>query len=548
MGMNHSFVKAGEDTMKKAFWGIPLFTILILVSCSPVEQSSSNTPLTASPLQSSGNGAPSIQTPVASPSPDLKALYYQDGWTVTETVDIMNTIITVEGDLLVFGSGSLTLSSCTIVMKSTDGNPPRIEVKPSGKIAITASTVTASSPSIGYEFIIDHGASGRIENSIIEYLSPNDMSFGEGIVHEHANLGGLTILSDGFILKDNIIRNAVHQARAIMVAEAKDVVLEGNMIYNNPNDGIRLAACQNISVRNNLIFDNGTYGIKFMDCKDSQIANNIIRGNSYSRELPFGAGIYLEFSTSGVLVNNNQIIGNGRHGIVIPQSNRNTIDSNIIVGNGGYGVEVYGGSSENIFTNNILHDNRLEGIYLESGTVDNIIRDNLIIFPKFDGMIDDYEQIVQDDYWIQSFGSAKATFSFSKGAGKDQSTALRMDYSYSESGCAFGIFGSIGQDWSGYSSAEVWFMPDQETTVELEFAEDDGDVWFYNWGSITGKVNDWNAFRASLSFFTKRNDRSTGDGKLNLQGIGIYRLTVCPAIAPTRAQQTILFDNIQLLK
>ena len=509
--------------------------ILVLVGCS-----------TPTPSPTSRFQPP---TPTALLTATPPTFSYDSGWNLSEEAQISGKTLVVKGDLIISQGGDLRLDSSTLIMESADTKPPRLEIQSGGNLFIQNSTITAFSKTTGYQMIIDHGAAGKIEGSVIEYVAPNDMSFGQGIVHQHANMGGLTILADGFILKNNILRNDVNQARAVLVAEANDVVVDGNLIYENPNDGIRLAACQNAIVSNNLILNNGTYGIKFMDCRNSRVVGNIVQGNAFSTEIPStGAGIYLEFSSENILISNNNISGNGRDGLVISESNSNTVDSNTISGNQGYGMNIYGGSSNNSVTNNILKGNRLEGIYREERTVGNLVKNNLIAFPPFSGIIDDYEHAVLGDYSIQSFGDAQASYSFPNGAGVNNGAALQLKYSYSQAGCATSIFGHLGQDWSGFKTVHLWLKPDQELYAELEIAEDDSDVWNYSWYQHPVPAGVWSELQAPLTDFTIRPERSTGDGIFELQGIGMYRLTVCPTKPSDNGEHVVLFDNIQLTK
>jgi len=530
--------------MKRSFC-VFIAVWVTLVSCSPTRNSVPNE--YESPSPSSVDGT---LPPYSNSSSPLKyeEIIYENGWIISERVEIKNKIITVKGDLIIAKLGSLELTSSTIIMKNVGENTPRIEVENGGNITIEDSTITAFSADIGYTFVIGKGASGKIEQSIIEYFSPNDMSFGEGVVHEHANMGGLTILADGFILRNSVVRNGSNQARAILVAEVDDVVIEGNMIYNNPNDGIRLVDCKNVTIRNNMVLNNSTYGVKFMNCKDSQVVGNTIEGNPFSKNSDIGAGLFLEFGTTNIVVKNNVISNSGRHAIVIPQSNNNIVDSNLIIGNNGYGMYIYGGSSDNLITNNILYDNRLEGIYREEGTKNNNVQGNQISFPQLDGIVDSFENIVPSDYYVQASSDSQATVSFLANAGNNKSTALKLDYSYSQPGCAFGMFASIGQDWSNYSSLEMWSISDQEAYIEIEIAEHDGDVWAFGWHDKPLRANEWEKLNANLTRFSRVDGRSIGDGKLSLVGFGTYRLTVCPTMPPSKSQHTILFDDIQLLK
>ncbi len=482
-------------------------------------------------------------------SPTSEIQNHENGWDISTQVEIIGKTVTVNGDLIISEAGSLHLTSATLIMKSPDSNPPKIEVKSGGSVMFDNSIITASTPVVGYQFIIDKGSIGKIEGSVVEYVAPNDLFFGKDPIREHAGGGGLTISADGFIVRNSVLRNFVNQARAILVGEASGVVIEGNMIYDNPNDGIRLAACENAEIRNNLISGNGTYGVKFMGCKNSQVTGNIVRNNAFSREMPLiGAGVYIDFASEGIVVSGNTIAGNGRDAVVIGNSQGILLSSNVIAGNGGYGVNIYGGSDENTVSGNVLRDNRHEGIFVEEGCAGNVVSGNVVEFPVFAGSVDDFENPAPDDYWILSYGDAQASYSILPGGGMDGSAALKLEYAYSQPNSFTTIFGKIGQNWSGYRHFQFWAKSDQTVILEMEVNEDDGDVWFYNWNTQPLKAGDWSRIRVPLYMLIKRTDRSTGDGILNLQGVGRYRLSVSPAVPSETGNHVILFDNVQLTK
>jgi len=488
----------------------------------------------------------SLEQPASTPDPSI--IIFENNWIVTEAVEISNKRVFVYGDLIIKEGGALSIKNTTLEMGTYGDDPTRIDVLTGGSFLVIDSMITSSSPDIGYEFIYHPDSTGMIERSTIEYIAPNDLSFGSGEVREHANLGGLTILANGFILRDSVIRNAADQARGILIAEVKDVIIEGNEITGHPRDGIRLAECQNITIRDNLVFRNGTYGVKFMNCSDSIIDNNVISENSFSMRFPWGAALFLEFGTTNVSLYGNSIENNGRHGVVMPQSSQNSIFENIISGNGGYAIWVYGGSTGNQIYNNTLFDNRLEGIYLEEGTENNNVYDNNVQYSTFDGVIDDYDNSFLDDYRLSFNDNVNATFNIEEGLSFDGSNVLQIEYSYTSPGCILSVFGKIGQNWSEYTRVEIWVLPDQDVRVELEFGEHDGDVWFYNWHNWPLTINEWNRVSAPLEMFIMREGRSTGDGIMNLDGIGVYRLSVCPVGFPVEKQYTILFDNVLLPK
>ena len=367
-------------------------------------------------------------------------------------------------------------------------------------------------------------------------------------MHQHANLGALTILADGFILRDSIVRDTIDDARGILIAEASNVLIEGNTIYNNPRDGIRLADCSGVTLRANHILDNGSYGVKLMNCANSFIEGNVFLGNSYVPESPNCGAIFLEFGTKDITVSKNEIFNNKRHVIVMHGDSGIKIHDNTIRGNSGYGIYVYGASNENEIYNNFLLDNRLEGIYIEATAgKNNNVHGNEITFPRFNGTIADFEKVWPEDYHIHVLpdeSAAEISFSFPENASYDGSRALRIKYIPYADGSQFSIFCAIGQDWSGYEKVKMWVKPDRNEWFQLEFGEHDGDVWCYGWSRSSLEVGRWNSLESPISAFRLK-QRSIGDGELNLKGIAYSRLELYK-LQSTNQQGSILFDNIHL--
>jgi parallel beta-helix repeat protein len=487
-----------------------------------------------------GTGA---QTPTS--PPDSASIAFEVDWVVTGTSEMSHKTITLAGDLVVSDGGSLDLQDSTLIMGAPGGRPPGIEIREGGSLTIKDSLITSSSPEIGYDFIFQHGSSGSIEQSTVEYVAPNDLSLGSGAAREHANLGALTVLADGFILRDSIIRNAVEDARGILIAEARDVVIERNEIAGNPRDGIRLVDCQNVTIRGNRIHDNGTYGLKFMHCHDALVENNLISGNAHSDSLPYGTGVYLEFGTTATMIRANQILDSGGHGVVITgQSNDNVVEDNQIRGNQGYGVEIYD-CTNNLARGNSLSGNRLEGIHIESGSADNIAGDNSIACREFDGVVDDFEQFDAAYYYFGVIDVAPVAYSVVDGSSNDKSKSLRLDYTATETGCITDFYGLVGQDWSEYAAIGYWVLADDEIRIELEIGENDGDAWSYAWD--IDEAGTWQQYRAPLRSFS-RIGRSTGDGVLSLHGVGYYRFIICHNSPPESERHSVLFDHVVLEK
>jgi parallel beta-helix repeat protein len=465
-------------------------------------------------------------------------------------MEITDKTVTVSGNLKVEASGNLRLVRSTLIMLDVTKRISSIDVLSGGSLVIEDSVVTASSPTLGYKFIYYHGSKGMILRSTIEYVSHNDLNFGSARIREHASTGGLTISSDGFILRDSVVRNGAGRSRGILVAEAENVVIERNVITGHPRDGLRLAASKNVAILKNRISGNSA-GIKVMESSHSTIADNVISGNHLSEAFPEQDGISLYYGTTNLVVEGNQVIDNRTNGIVISGSSGNVLVKNIVTGNGARGIWVKADSMANRISDNTLSNNRLEGIYIEHGSKNNVACDNAILFLPFNGVIDDYENIVKEDYRVETYKRTtgeglSATVSFEKGTSQDGSTALQVTYAYTGTGFMFKVLSDIGQDWTGFTDVRFWVLPNHDVRVRLELAEQDGDLWIYTWSGL--KIGEWNNIRAPLASFLWRDDISTGDGVLHLNGIAGYHLSVNPTAPPTKNQQVILFDDVRLFK
>jgi len=536
--------------------------VLLFLTISTLFLGACTTP--TAQLQPAETPAPDITTPFTEPAKaslptvvSIKAssLKYENQWIVSDTIHIMEKAVLVSGDLIV--NGTLILENSTLYMEAFQDSVPKIEVSAGGRLEMHSSTVLPTAVERGYNFVFRPGSVGLIDGSAIEGVTAGNENFGTGEVSMHAGLGGLTILADGFTMRDSTIRNAVGDTRGILIAEASNVLIEGNTISNNPRDGIRLADCSNITIRDNYILDNGTYGIKMMNCTNSTIEGNVISGNSYAPKGLYCGAIYLEFDTKDIFICKNKISDNKKRGIMITGGSRIKIDDNIIRGNSGCAIYIYGSSSENEILNNAISENRLGSIYFQAGSVVNCdVQSNDISFPPFDGTVNDFEKVWPEDYQIivmPDESAAEVSLSFSESASYDGSRALRIEYvPYTKyiPNTNIGVFAiacDISQDWSGYKKVVLRIKPDREILVGFGFDEYDGDMWRYRWPEGELEVGKWNILESPTFSEFRLAMQSTGDGELNLEGIVHYRLNMAD-LQSNSQQGTILFDNIHLGK
>jgi mannuronan 5-epimerase len=119
----------------------------------------------------------------------------------------------------------------------------------------------------------------------------------------------------------------------------------------DPHSGTR-----NLIIRNNTVYENGKHGII---C--SKNCDNItIEGNKVFDNL--SKGIMLDKNITNSTIADNTIFHNTAQIAIHTLSNNNKIDNNIVYG-GEIGIEIIDGSSDNFVSNNVIYDTRY-GIYL----------------------------------------------------------------------------------------------------------------------------------------------------------------------------------------
>ncbi|UCE12180.1 MAG: right-handed parallel beta-helix repeat-containing protein [Candidatus Heimdallarchaeota archaeon] len=192
-------------------------------------------------------------------------------------------------------------------------------------------------------------------------------------------------------LVGNTLYNNSHYAIYVDNYSNKTII-EGNIIFNQTNDGIVLGdahentlignyisytrygialsnLCDSNYLAENIVAHNGYYGIYIYNSDNNTLFNNTIHDNSNS-------GIYLRISFNSMIFNNS-IYGNGFAGIFSSDSG-NTISGNEITnhsGGGDFGIYLGPSCTNNKVSNNSLYDNWY-GIYLENTAYANTIFDN----------------------------------------------------------------------------------------------------------------------------------------------------------------------------
>ncbi len=180
---------------------------------------------------------------------------------------------------------------------------------------------------------------------------------------------GITLNCDGHILSDGWRWTSF----AILLNNRQNVTVK-NCTIKNASNAINISFSNNNTFINNNTSGNGT-GIIILSSN-----NNTVSGNNSSAN---GQGIALASFSKGNMIRNNDI-SDIRFGIIINQSQSNTIEENIIDGHSSSGINITALSTKNNIINNVISNNGF-GITLfntlsnyGNTIIDNTIRDNTI--------------------------------------------------------------------------------------------------------------------------------------------------------------------------
>ncbi|OLS25395.1 MAG: hypothetical protein HeimC2_18520 [Candidatus Heimdallarchaeota archaeon LC_2] len=256
-----------------------------------------------------------------------------------------------------------------------------------------------------YDLIVieDTTAHFIIENN---YLSGENHNTGFGIALRNAQ--------NGLIRNNTIVKNTHSH---IEIANSVNIIIESNIVTDSGGHGILLSEANNNTIRHNTISLSGGDGIASYFSINNIIENNtlslnglngirieisdfhLVNQNTITQNVE--GGLYIGSGVGNNVISNwisgnptgigfskeefsdpssmnkisNNIISNNQQGILIGQSNENTISHNLIEGNEFDGITVDASNNNNFSENNFFNNGR--GILSSGGSTNNIINCNL---------------------------------------------------------------------------------------------------------------------------------------------------------------------------
>lgn len=240
-------------------------------------------------------------------------------WMVDTNLTVSNQTIFLEGDLIVTGTGGLTLEGVTLFMNNSYDGQYMIEVQNGGFLNITKGCIIRSiNPNFGFMFWVRPGSH--------------------------------------FVMRESLLREAGWDATnpGLILASSNSIVENNTIMYGYY--GIRLSLpSKNTFVGNNTIIQNTVGIVLYLDAPST---NNLIYGNEIAYN---GQGIRIDFSFLNV-IEKNVIHSNSGVGIKSGGSGQWNIYGNNTLYNNLRGIDAIG--NYDLLIGNNISSSRQEGIYV----------------------------------------------------------------------------------------------------------------------------------------------------------------------------------------
>lgn len=304
-----------------------------------------------------------------------------------------NILVLENGTLIIDGSKSKVIK----IDSNYSSNIP-YSITSRGNLIIDNTRITSwnstsdsqpvvSSPETVRPYILtfwDSSGKTNITNSYLENLGYKGYIGTEGITY---------FSGKGSLISNNTISG--NYLGLHLMNNVSDIAIENNDISKSNFEGIKLdTKTNNIKVFDNTIHENNLHAIACLrGCNSVDIKNNVLENN-------IGIGILVDKQAKKVIIENNKIKSNTM-GIMIAESEDNSINNNIIDKNGNgiflkktasnlitknkitgsnnYGINIYSNSSLNMIENNIIQKSMNSGINMaDYGTKNNKFVENVI--------------------------------------------------------------------------------------------------------------------------------------------------------------------------
>ena len=266
-----------------------------------------------------------VQQPTEAPTPTLTGEPPKTGdWIITGQQSFEDRSITLNGNLIIKRSGTLTLKGIRLLVNASFNGQYKISVEPGGSMYVYGSTITAANPEHRFAFIVS----------------------GSAFEMKDSELHGVGWGPDAELWEAKDIMSG---SNGLVVTTTK-AIIEGNLLSNN-HVGVILAGT-GINLSKNEIHSNKVHGIFIYEGRDNQITSNLIRHATVSSPFRIVRG-----QTNRIA--DNTIVSSLTRGVIETfWSNENTFENNNISGLG-VGIALMFVSNSNVVKNNTISVNEV---------------------------------------------------------------------------------------------------------------------------------------------------------------------------------------------
>jgi hypothetical protein len=197
-----------------------------------------------------------------------KWVFRNEDWIINKTTVANDQVIMLSGDIVITNGGSLTLSNITLLMNCTANGTYRISVGDGGTLRVLSSRITSYNTSLRYDMNYEKGASGRIADSVLEYIGyPGGRSRGLEINGSLVEMYSTELRYNYygvFINNSNLplmVNDRIHHSDINGIfASNSSVSMVAGEIHSNKNSGF---ACVNsfVTIKETVIRGNNIYSI-----------------------------------------------------------------------------------------------------------------------------------------------------------------------------------------------------------------------------------------------------------------------------------------------
>ena len=245
-------------------------------------------------------------------------------WNINDTTLIENSVLIINGSIIINESGKLILKNSQIYMNLSYDGEHRIDVY--GNLTMYGSKITALNIQYNYYIDVYENATLKIEGSEISYAGYTKGTSG--------TLSGLWINTDNASINNSVIH---HNYYGVYLYRSQHCEIKNTEINDTQQASIYLSYASNSTIFNCSFVKDGGYVIYGYYSYNNNISKNKIINGTY--------GVYLYRGDQNNIKGNT--IQNLRYGTYLYYSNNDTVEDNVFTNCGLYVYKAYNNTVNN---------------------------------------------------------------------------------------------------------------------------------------------------------------------------------------------------------